>query len=386
MLFSDYCRTNDSPRRNEESQFAFLDRSARPEIERAREILSVCLTHFPENDADELMARIQSGDDVLFASATFELLLHEGLKRQGYALRAHPEVPGSQRRPDFLVTTPLGDEFYLEAVLTAEKGRVVAGARKRIGVVEDALARQPHPDFYVFLSGSGAPKTPPKAAKCLADIHEWLDSLDPDQVTANRESGYPHTTWSHDGWKLGITAIPLPPERRGTSTTLVGGMSTGAHMVDARSSLREAVIFKAGRYGDLDRPLLIAANYDSVFLSYHDEVDALFGDELITLRVGDVDAQPSITRVPNGAWRDPKGPRGRRACGLWSFRGLNPYNLATCQQLIYLHPWARRPMPTEMRMFPHVELIEDSLRFSDGLSLRDVFGLAENWPMSSQTA
>ena len=75
MLFTIYQRTDPSPKAHRESDFAFLDRSARPEMERVRHYLEGLVGEYPQEERDELVARLKSGDDTHFKSAVFELAL-----------------------------------------------------------------------------------------------------------------------------------------------------------------------------------------------------------------------------------------------------------------------------------------------------------------------
>jgi|GEM_PF-5496206 len=107
MLFIEYLRNDSSPKAHLESDFSFLDRSSRPEIERVRHYLENLVGEYPQEERDELVARLKCGDDTHFKSAVFELALYTFLVRLGYALSPHPELPnGSKARPDFHVTTP----------------------------------------------------------------------------------------------------------------------------------------------------------------------------------------------------------------------------------------------------------------------------------------
>jgi hypothetical protein len=61
-----------------------------------------------------------------FPSAFFELFLHELLLRLGCNVEVHPDPgTGSSRRPDFLVTDPDGQQFFLEAVLATDLPQAV---------------------------------------------------------------------------------------------------------------------------------------------------------------------------------------------------------------------------------------------------------------------
>jgi hypothetical protein len=129
MLFRERERNDDAPKRASESEFAFLDRCCWRAAQRVRVFINECIAAYPEAERAELIARIRSGDDTAFRSGTFELILHEYLRRKGFALAPHPQLPGGARtRPDFLVTCRDGTSFYLEAVSASDRdGRDQAG-------------------------------------------------------------------------------------------------------------------------------------------------------------------------------------------------------------------------------------------------------------------
>jgi hypothetical protein len=113
---------------------------------------------------DELAARIRARDDHAFRSATFELLLHDALVRADYALQPHPILPnGMAARPDFLVT----DEAIKATTI-------------------DELSQAPHKNFYIDIDidSDGDPVSQPSCKALIRSIHEWLDSMNVDNVSS----------------------------------------------------------------------------------------------------------------------------------------------------------------------------------------------------------
>lgn len=385
MIFTDYQRTDASPKTNRESDFAFLDRSARPEMERVRHYLEGLVGEYPQGERDELVARLKCGNDTHFKSAVFELALYTFLVRLGYALTPHPELPsGSKARPDFHVTTPTGEEFYLEAVLASIRDESVPAAEAMIGSTLDALGKASHPNFMVFVEYDGTPDTQPSGKKLLAATLKWLDSLDPDRVRSEAESrgleSTPTHKWAHEGWQVRLRAYPLKPEARGKSRTLIGMLDGGAGLIDQWSPIRDAIKFKGAKYGDLDKPLLVAVNFGSFHLDKIDEMDALYGQELYVLDTRDPEKEARITRASNGAWVGPSGPRARRVSGAWIFNDLTAYSLSSRRHTIYLNPWATHPLPEALKAMPHAIVSGDRMQRCDGFSLAEVLGLPTCWP------
>ncbi|WP_143421366.1 hypothetical protein [Halovibrio salipaludis] len=150
-VFDKEQRTDSSPKKNLESDFGFYNRSARPEMGLVREIIEECVANYPASEVAELISRLRSGDDVHFRSATFELFLHDALRRQGFLLTPHPDLPnGSLFKPDFYVLDPNGESFYLEAVLATEKNELDKGGEARKGAVLDTLEKSPHHNFMII--------------------------------------------------------------------------------------------------------------------------------------------------------------------------------------------------------------------------------------------
>ena len=387
MVFDYADRKDTNPKLNRESHFVFLNRSARSEIARVRDLVELCVRAYPGTEREELVARIRCGNDTNFKSAMFELLLHATLERLGCNLEPHPTLENdSKARPDFMVTTPDGSKFYLEAVLASESNESVQAAEARKGVVMDALASAKHDNFMVDVQEEGDPDTQPRGKTLVRDVLRWLNSLDPDvvQVVLEKDGldAAPTFAWQHEGWSVRFRPIPLRPERRGKSLTLLGIQGGGAkgELVDAWSPIRKAVRSKASKYGALSKPFLVAVNMESFHLDRIDEMQALYGQEQYVFTVGQPGKEPKFQRAPNGAWYGNSGPEYTRVSGLWIFNDLSPYTVAVRRQTVYFNPWASLVLPDILRSFPHASANESKMEWMDGVSLRDVFRLSEGWP------
>ncbi len=384
MPFSNFVRTDSAPKRANETDFAFLNRSARPEIARVREFVNGAVANYPDRERTKAITRIQSGNEVDFRSASFELILHEGLLRQGFRLLPHPDPgTGTSRRPDFLVVSPEGEEFFLEAVLASTRdGRDSAAEaikRTTLGI----LNQSPHTAFYLDVDSDGDPTTQPSGRNLARLVHEWLNSLNADALRAmlgrDGMDSMPTIDWSHEGWALTFRAIPADPARRGTLSQLVGALGDGVHWTNAWEPLKNAVTHKANWYGDLPRPLVVAINFDNFHLDSIDEEQALFGEEQWVEVIG----HPGLAgprRVQNGAWRGPHGPQNRRSSAVWFFNDLTPYTVAVRRSTLYINPWATLPAPSSLRRFPTRSLADDELIQTPGMSPREMLVLPPGWP------
>lgn len=188
-VFDNIDRNDSSPKNNLESEFNFLNRSSWPKSERVRKLIQALVDNYPNGDADEIVDRLRSGDDRAFLSAFFELFLHQTMINFGCELIPHPSLPNDKTsRPDFLVRTPDGDEFYLEAVLASQRNQLSKSGEALKKNIIDELNKNPHKSFAVALSDTGNPENLPSSKKIICQIHDWLDSLDPEDVIAQMEA------------------------------------------------------------------------------------------------------------------------------------------------------------------------------------------------------
>ena len=382
MIFDAIARTDASPKLNIESDFEFLNRSARDEMQCARSLLESLATEYP--DSGELIARFRSGNNKNYRSAEFELLLFSMLHKQGFKLQPHPILPnGSRARPDFLVTTPSGEEFYLEAVLASEDGADNSG-HPLIANTLDVFTSHSHKNFCVMVKTSGLPKTQPRRRVLLSKTLHWLDSLDPDltqeQIAAHGYDSAPSMSWVHEDFKVTVSALPLKTNRRGKASRLLAVRFGQAGWIDSWSGIRDAIKHKGSKYGLLDKPLVIAVNFSGHHLDRMDEMQALFGQEQISIPIGRPDAAPVITRAPNGAWIGVDRPRFTRVSGAWLFDNLCVYNLPSRDPTLYLHPFARQAVPSDMLRFSHAVGVNGNISWVPGMSLAEIFELSADWP------
>lgn len=375
MLFSNFARTDSSPKRYRETNFEFIDRSADPEVEAVRRLVEQEFAAYLDEQKLELKARLQSRRSREFHAASFELLLYGLLRRKGYRLEAHPHPGnGSGNRPDFLVTSPEGDVFFLEAVLAAEVRELDPGSQAMKEDVLDALDRDPHPDFYLDIIETGEPATQPPVSRLRKYVHRWLNTLNADQIksaiSVEGHGAAPRERWAHEGWEIELCALPKYGNR-GQLDRLIGMLSFGGGWVDLKSPIREAIRFKGGHYGDLPLPLVVAVNVEAFFLKESDEVDALFGSEVMAIHSGNA----RLIRQNDGAWHDGRAPRSARVSAAWICNDLSAWSIAGRRQTLYINPWATNPLGRALDWLPVAQLEGESLVRSIGPNPGEIYGL-----------
>jgi len=374
MIFSDVDRKDAGPKLSRESMYAFMDRSADELVSRARELLERLVAKYPEGEQSELIARFRSGKDEAYRSAEFELILYSFLSSRGYKLEPHPTLPnGTGARPDFLVTSPDGCKFYLEAVNTSEGDVHILGDALTKQTL-DVLRTNAHPNFCVGVRTMGRPQTQPSGRKFVRCILKWLDGLDPDAVENQKREGSvaPSITWCHEDLKIEITAMPLPQGRRKKSRQLLRLHSGELGWVRPQERIRDALCSKGNKYGKPDHPFVIAVNFEGYGLRRTDEVAALFGDEVFVVQFDGADDDGDLRRKPNGAWIGVGGPVFTRVAGAWIFDGLSPFFLAECSGTLYLNPFAEKAAPSSLREFAHAYEQDGQLVWVEGPTMGNI--------------
>jgi len=384
-LFDDLQRSDSSAARHSEPAFPFLNRSARTEFARVRDVLEVWFSRYPPSEQAALASRFRSQDDIPHESAFFELFLHELLLRLGCEVTVHPGANAKKsKRPDFLVKSDSGT-FYLEATLASEASNEDRAAQARENVVYDALDRLDSPDFFIGMNLRGAPKTPPSAKSIRTFLADRLTGLDPDDVSRlyrlGGEKAFPRWSYQHDGWTIEFFPIPKSLGARGKPGIRPVGSRSYAIWDKTASAIRNAILSKAGKYGNLEAPYVIAVNVLPHGAQRDDIMEALFGDEQMVIHPTESGPEEGgMSRKLNGAWTSPTGPRYTRVSAALLCGGVLPWTILRAPVCLYHNPWAKHPYESPLTRLAQAIPQGDRMHWEEGEALHSVLGLSENWP------
>jgi hypothetical protein len=165
-LFSNHQRTYKGPATASESDFEYLDRSARSKARKIRRVLQHWFNNYPDRSKIDLQGRFRSKNNQHHSGAFFELFMHELLNQLGCLVEVHPNTDNENKStPDFYVKNREGLNFYLEATVATGMSQKQQAARARTSTVLDTLNKLESPDFFVSVIESGEPKTPPSGKK-----------------------------------------------------------------------------------------------------------------------------------------------------------------------------------------------------------------------------
>lgn len=341
-IFSTLARTNPSPASHGESHAAFLDRVSGPYWDQVRDLVEDWFSRLCREAQADVRGRLRSRDDRQSKGAFFELYLHECLLRMGYAVECHPELMGTNRRPDFRAERD-GRSIYIEA-RAASASDVAVGKSARVNAVYESLDRIVSPNFFLWIDVVRQGDAPLAARHLRNKLEAWLGGLDPDEHPLGEDKGrddLPGFVHDHAGWRVDFRALPKSPQARGRDGLRPLGIFGGgeAEWVQDEDDVRGVLSEKGSAYGSLEAPFVVAVASNSVTLDDHDVLNALYGSEVVEMRTyvdGTEEAMP--IRKPDGYWYrgDRWGHRGVSA--VLVVKNLHPAFVGKQQHTIWEHP------------------------------------------------
>jgi hypothetical protein len=387
-LFDDFERLEVRPRRQNEGGFDYMNASARPGVEAIRQLLESWFEHLPPDAQADIRGRFRSRDEAQHQSAFFELYWHELLTCCAYQVEIHPALPDVATNPDFLTLRNRLPQFYLEATLAMPPGD--AAADRRFAELHDTLDRMCSPDYFLEIEVRGSPTGNIRGRVIRERLERWLGELDHAQISRLYEEGaydaVPELAWEEQGCTLTFTPIPKGPELRGQPGARPVGVVMPAEMrqLHTHEDIRAAVEGKAAKYGNLNRPLVVAVNVLDDLCEDYDIWNALFGEEgVVAIQQQNGQVREEWERAPNGALRGRVGPRNRLVSAVSIVHQLSPSNLRTRSVTLIHNPWTTNPLPLDAVPIPHatISVADGRIDRHDGRDHADIIGVPNPWPV-----
>jgi hypothetical protein len=356
-LFETFERTNNKPADHAEKQFKFLNRSARNRDARIRDLLELWFAEYPASDQHELKRRFESVKSQSYESAFFELSIHAILKRLGCESTPHPEMSGTTKRPEFLVTEPNASTFILEARLAGGESAAEVAANNLRSTIYDVLNRRIKTnDFFVNVIIRGTPERQPSSKELAEFVQGHLDTEDADAIIACGVSSMPSWTLRvDDKCTIDFRPVPRKPAVRGTPPDRpVGMIVTEAKWGDDVTPILDAVLEKSNRYGRQGQPYIVAVNSMAFDLEQDDIVQAI-----------------------TGLWQH---ERIRQVSGILLASWLMPISVAHAAISLYFNPAAEWPYSGVLTALSQGFTENGIIRMVEGRTLADIFGVPIDWP------
>jgi len=313
-----------------------------PRVAARQEFLS-WLTEVPEPHQSVWGGRLKSDLDHPHFSVRLELYLHHYFKSNDWGIEIEPEMRGSSNKPEFWVTRG-EDRILVEAKAVLDE-KSTAQETQRLRQLANNLTNKLSRDVIIEPLSNLPPSLP--TSKIRARIKRHIISQADEILEFDLRDEHLNTPYS-----LKVVILPKSPDS--TEAGGVGGMVSGAYMLAIGKRIRDALERKAGKYGDIDAPFLIAIYGKGEFpVQTRDELDALFGDRVWLVPQKGMGAVTE-SRKPNGFFTSVRDGVHRHeqvsAVLFYRFKWLE--NNHVHQIHIYHNPFAQRLLSPDL--FPGV--------------------------------
>ena len=370
------------------SSFEYLERSSLEEMGRVRTQVDRWFYEYPETNQTGISARLLAGN-VSFSSTVFELQIHSMLKGAGHEiLSVEPSLPHTPKTPDFYVKSPCGVKYYLE--LTEARDQTVDQARSTQlqGIIAARLDSINSSEFFLNIRWCGEVTRLDGIRRQIGLVRHWLAGFDYATERARgtspttRVSNPPSMSVDTEHYKFDLSLHPRDRPKNAPETWL-GGQSFEARWVSAGQALKSSVEKKATRYGELERPYVIAVNVHDFAISRDTEMEAFYGSLALVIQRSSETGEPTVKREEFGGegcflrWGN---PINTRVSGVLVFRALSMYGARGRPACLYLHPTAQHPVTFDYG-YNTCSLVQGNrIERTVGQTVNSSLGLSDTWP------
>ena len=359
-LFTEFERTHDGPADPGESFHAYINRSARSEAAQARDLCNLWFADYAndasKNELNRFVKNFRSKDYNQHYSAWFELLTHQILVRLGFSVTVHPDLPGTDKHPDFEALSN-GSRVLVEATVVAPEKDVFAPSNYERDA-QEKFTQLEIPNFTISIDRvSGTLKRHLKTKKIKRQFGRLVAGYDPDEVQRRFEQygygGFPTEQIRFGDWQVWVRLFPLPAGERAPKKARVASWPQAEMHDSSVPNTKRKIRKKRQYYGRTDDPLILAVNVHNRggFNPEIDGHDVLFGKD--------------------GIWN---GSRCRPAAVLF-FTNTNSYAVLSTKACLFVNPaLSLEDLPGAMLRLPHIQG-PDSFESKGGETVPSILGL-----------
>jgi len=370
ILFDDIPRTRMGPAANMDGQFGGINQCGEPYAALVRDQFETMIANYPVDERDALIARIRADDDSVHRSAILELILHEWVIKQDHTVLAlEPELDHTSKRPDFLVAAPDGSQYVLEATARKEDDDHLAGIKDGIDAIESPV--------YLDVSITGQPTQTLSVRRVTGKISAFIADID---LSRDRRD-WDVLAWEEHGARFRIKPFSLKSEKNKHART-IGMYSSGAGIVASTGDLERVLKTKAGRYGRLDMPYIVATTSHDFTTGLYEVTTSLFGTEAVAFNPNNPADPGRLIRNADGIWRGrPDQWTNTGLSGVLHIPSLSMTMMARRKPLLMLHPEPRHAFDGKWLNADTHAFVDDHIqKVDEGVSLGSILGLPDNWP------
>lgn len=278
LIFPDKIRTDLTYIAPNERTYSFLNRSGLQEFGLVREKLNKWFEHYPESEQYELKKRMQSKDQ--FSDAFFELYMHEFFFNKGFHLSVHPVLEITSKQPDFWVEKEWVPNFYLEVKVVHDESDEERNYKKEQNKIVHELNKLANFPYWISIRQlkikNESSFSIKQIIRKIQETAKTFDYLRMIEMTSKESMSFEDANI-----QMKLAFWPRSSSRIGWMNQPVGVHGFfKAGIVNISVSILKAVQEKAGKYGKLSHPFVIAINCTSPHhFSFYD-LEILIGKDL----------------------------------------------------------------------------------------------------------
>lgn len=373
-LFDVYERIGTDYKDDNESDYAYMNRTARPKFTAARSLLEQWFAAYPAAHQATLAANFTADTYGPHIGAFFELYCFALFRSQHLDIQIEQVVDQKKGNPiDFVIKPARGHPFCVEATvvadaeLTMKSRRALAALKKRLNRISSNRQIRLH---IVAVS-----KQPLPYDEIVTAVEQWLTSAASSQSSLE---------WRGREWRLRFKVVPGVRANDLVRHELSGGWVRARS--ERQSRLQLALESKAKQHGGVAMPYVIAVDIlgDDAMAGMADSIaDDLFGREVLlvdrdTGNVVDIRCSPELPRRSdreNGLWLGRSGPRNRHVSAILLVNEVVPWSVMKQTPVLWHNPWATYPLLMELWLGPHMmfDLTTDTWRYWNGKPITEIF-------------
>lgn len=365
--------------KHNENTYDYYFRNARKDISIIRDTLNNWFNEYPVDEKKELKSRFKKS----FDSAFYELFIFHFFKGLGFDIDIHPEVPGSTKRPDFLIKK--GDvEMYVEAKVIKDKSDKEVSAERRLNDFYDKFSKIKTFGFLLKIDSLAFKTTSqPKTKNIITEIEDQLERLNYDTVIEGvglrGSDGAPAIVGENSDLKIVVKPIPLISEARKTKfENPIGMYPTETFWGGGEDSLKKGIREKAKRYGKVDKPFLVCINALGQKTTMISAENSVWGSRSVSFSMDPDDKDAKIERAKDGIFLDKGGVRLKNLSGVFISKVV-PFNIPVADVRVFEHPLSDNKFDFEFLGLP-LDFVEDNrIKRIGGKELSEILGIENDW-------
>lgn len=344
LLFEEKIRNLEGPADYNADIYTYYNESARREIANVRVLLESWFSEYPDEEKQELKSRFK----VTFNPAFYELYIYILFKRLGYSLVIHPEVPGTQKHPDYLATKD-GQSLFIEVKHMTMLSQDNQSLERRKNTLLDSLNKVDASNFLLKLNSIiFKDNSQPSGKSIIRFFNEAFATHDPDVYTEllarNGFQGIPKIVYDDDKVMIEVHLLPKSPIHRGTMSRSIANHPSVTQIGNDSKDIIGSLETKAIRYGHLNAPYIICLNKQSVSLDIIEVQEALYGSLQISWSENPANRHEKLELTGNGFFGAKNNPKFTRVSGVY-ITNANSTNLTTTADHALRHnPFAKYPV------------------------------------------